>query len=192
MPKRIKCMEDPVIVFVRRDNKGILKSVFQYVNPKKEKPSGCLVNKMLITLAPLYAIAILIGLIAALIVVYFAKPPAFYQENCARRSCFKNFGFICKNQTCVCPDGYTFIDKCTLKKTYTEQCNLNIHCTDNTNLVCLNGKCSCNSTQYWNGKSCLNKASFGKWCKTNDHCLNELFLYCHTTLNQCICNDTIR
>ena len=192
MTKRKEYEDDPVIVYESRDVYGNLQSVIQYVYPKKEKPSGWVIPKWFLGLASIYGIAILIGLISALFVIYFAPPPAFYQENCARRSCVQNFGFICKNQTCLCPNGYIFIDNCTLKKAFMEQCNLNSYCADNTSLICLNGKCSCSSTKYWNGKNCLDKISYGSSCKINDQCLDNLFLYCDPWLNQCACSNTTR
>ena len=163
--------------------------MIQYVKPKPVKPSGfCLIPNWAIPLALLYGLAILIGLIAALAVITFAPPAASYQESCARRSCVKNFGLVCKNNTCNCPSGYIFIEKCTLKKAYMEQCNSDSYCSDNASMICLNGNCLCSSSKYWNGLKCVSRVSYGSSCNSNQQCLENSFLNCDTATGKCTCN----
>jgi hypothetical protein len=172
------------------DINGQVQSVIKYTIPKEETAGYFFIPKWAIGLGALFYIFVLTCLFAAIFVVYNAPRPGLYQESCAGRSCVKNFGLVCVNSTCTCPIGYLYIDKCTVKKTYREQCNNNNYCKDNTNLVCLNGICDCSSKQYWNNKSCSNLGSFAASCKFDSQCDDNLKLICDTTYYACGCSNT--
>jgi hypothetical protein len=180
----------PIILFESFDQNGELKSVIQYVNRKDETSKYCLIPKWCMGLASLFCAFILLILFSAIFIVSTASRPGLYKESCVGRSCVKDFGLVCKNYTCDCPTGYLYIDKCTYKKTFLEKCNGNQYCLDNTNLVCLDGVCKCNTTQYWNNKICTNVLTYGISCKTDIQCNSMLNLYCDLKYGICGCDSS--
>ena len=86
-------------------------------------------------------------------------------------------------------DSYLYIDQCIQKKTYGEKCTMDAYCKDKLNLLCWNGVCSCNETQYWTGVTCANKAYYLKSC-SNSVCLDNLMLYCKQDTKICVCPST--
>lgn len=171
------------------DKFGRLKSVIRYKIPTDEIKGFVFIPKWFTVLAGAFYLLILLILFAAIFIVTLQSRPGFYQESCLGRSCIKNFGLTCKNNTCTCATGYTYVDKCILKKTYLQQCNANYYCQDNTNLVCLSGVCTCNSTQYWDGKVCTSFSEYHQSCKTDTQCDPRLKLYCNTKYGLCDCTS---
>ena len=169
------------------DKYGKLKSEIRITVPKEQLAGFVLVPKWLIVTISLIALAIVTTITASVVVIDLAPRPGLYQESCLKRSCIKNFGLTCKNNTCDCPTGYIYINKCIMKKSYMEKCHLTSYCEDGKNLVCLNGVCSCNSTQYWNGKICSTMNTFSKTCTSNSQCNSDQLLYCK--LGNCVCNS---
>ena len=168
------------------DHKGQLKYILRYKFPKEQLNGFVLIPKWLVGLGTIFSFAVLTILLASIIVIDNAPRAALYQEDCTGRSCNKYLGLICKNNTCDCRTGYIYINKCTIKRAYKEQCHLTTYCEDNKNLVCLNGVCSCNSSQYWNGKICLTLNTFGKTCTSSSQCNINQMLYCNQ--GNCVCN----
>ena len=129
--------------------------------------------------------------------VSLAKTPAAYQQSCEGRSCMTGMNLKCVNNTCACDTGYFFINNCSLKKTYNDQCHLTSHCRDNVNLLCLDGVCKCDTHQYWNGFVCIANPTdptsmYGKSCSNNKQCITDAELYCDTKLGICTCNNATR
>ncbi len=176
--------------YENHDNDGKLQSVIKYIIPKEETAGYWFIPKWLIALGGLFYVFVIICLFAAIFVVYDAPRSGLYQESCAGRSCIKNFGLVCDNSKCICPTGYLYVDKCTMKKTYGDRCNANNYCKDNTNLYCLNGVCSCNSSQYWNNNSCSNLRSYAASCDSYSQCDANLKFICDTTHGICSCPIT--
>ena len=125
-------------------------------------------------------------LLTGIIIVHIAPRNGLLGESCFGRSCVKNFGLKCISNICACEAGYEYIDKCILKKTYMQKCHENSICND-TNLICFNGVCSCNSTQYWNNQTCVSKNSKDSKCLSTLQCLDNLMLYCNTLQSICTC-----
>ena len=187
---RNKVSDNSFTFYESYDSNGQLQSVIKYTIPNEETSGYFFIPKWLIALAVLFYVFVLTCLFAAIFVVYLAPRPGLYQESCAGRSCVKNFNLVCLNNTCTCPNGYVYIDKCTLKKTYSEQCNSNNYCQVKKNLVCLNGVCSCNSKQYWTGNTCPNLGYYASSCNSNSNCDDSIKLVCDTTRGKCGCLST--
>ena len=184
-----KVIDSSVTLFQNHERSGKLKSVIKYTVPKEETTGFYFIPKWALGLVGLFYVFVLIVLFASIFVVYNAPRPGLYQESCTGRSCIKNLGLVCANSTCECPNGYVYIYNCTLKKAYAEKCNGNYYCQDNKNSFCLNGACSCNSTQYWDNKSCSSFLSYGKSCKIDSQCDNSLKLVCDTMYGMCACSS---
>ena len=180
---------EPSEVMKTFDKKGNLQSVIQYKFPKEEI-KGFQVPKWTLVTGSLIVLSILIILIAAIVVVVFAPRDALHTENCKGRSCIKNFGLKCINNTCLCPSEYVYIDKCTLRKNYLDNCVYRTSCKEGTNLMCIDGICKCNSTSYWDGKACLNKGKYNSICSNSSQCLTNSILYCDKSLGKCACDAT--
>ena len=120
----------PIVFFKSYAANGELKSIIQYKNLDKENKK-CLIPRWVLVLSISWCLFISLILIAALAAVYFAQRPALYKESCVSRSCVKDLNLKCINKTCLCETGYIYIDKCTLKKSYLEQCHLTEICKDN-------------------------------------------------------------
>ncbi len=184
-----KVIDNSVTLSQKYDKSGEIQSAIKFTVPKEVTTGFYFIPKWAIGLVGIFSVFVLTVLFAAIFVVYNAPRPGLYQESCAGRSCIKNFGLVCANSTCQCPNGYLYIYNCTLKKAYAEKCNGNNYCHDNKNLLCLNGVCSCNSTQYWNNISCSNLVSYGKSCKIDSQCDNNLKLVCDTIHGICACSS---
>lgn len=185
----------PILVQKNYKEDGDLRSILQYIDAKIR--GDCFLPKWVLITASLISAFILLGLIAAVVVVSFAKPAAVYQQNCQGRSCMKGLNLKCVNNTCVCDTGYIFINNCSLKKNHSEQCHATEYCKDNVNLVCLDGVCKCAAHQYWNGSSCVvvstdSALMYGQSCINDKHCITDAGLYCDKKRGICTCDNTTR
>ena len=181
--------DSPIVVKKNFNDRGKLKSIFRYKVPLEETKGFYLIPKWLIVSIGIIYAFVQISLIAAAFLINFQSRPGLYKESCFGRSCNKNFGLLCSNNTCVCPTDYVYIDKCIAKRTYMQKCNSDMYCKDT--MVCLNGVCSCNSSQYLNSNNdtCLNMISYKQSCKTDSQCDSRLILYCSTKYGMCMCNS---
>ena len=168
---------------------GDLKSLVILTDKKSKK---YLMPKWAVVLSSLACCFILISLGAALFAVYYAQRPALYLENCEKRSCIKGFNLKCINNTCLCDTGYIYIDKCSLKKDYTEKCHKTSYCKDNKNMICKNGVCECDSVNYWNGSMCASKSTYQQPCSVDKVCFTGQMLYCDTITKTCLCDNFTR
>ena len=177
------------VVHANYSDDGELQSVIKAFKKKPDLTGHFLVPKWLLVLGVLMATSILITLMASIFVVVLAPRPGLINESCAQRSCLKDLNLKCINKTCQCSAGYFYTNKCILTKNYMESCHLISDCKANSNLSCLNGNCNCKNSQYWNGKTCSNRVSYGKTCSYDDQCLANLNLICNTTKGTCDCKD---
>jgi hypothetical protein len=183
--------KNPILFQENFRGNGELKSIYQYIDNKKDK-NKFLIPKWCFITGTICCASILITLIASLAVVYYAPRAGLHEESCLRRSCLKSLSLKCINSTCVCDTGYIYIDKCILKKNYLEKCHLTSYCKDNTSMVCMDGVCKCSDLKYWNGNACTNKLSYNKTCASDDQCLTQSMLYCDTKTGKCTCDNTTR
>ena len=182
---------EPILIQENYRENGELKSIFQYYD--KDPKKVCLIPKWAMILSSSLFSFVLIGLIAALAVVYFGRRPSLYGESCLNgRNCAKGFDLICIDGVCQCDAGYFYTNKCISKKNYLEQCHSKSDCKDNMNMVCKNGLCECDSYKYWNGSFCLNSNLIDKKCKTDVECITDTVLYCDTRLGLCKCDNATR
>ena len=182
---------EPKTVYKNIGLKGQLKSLIQ-VKDIITDDTKCLVPKWTVVLCGFGYCFIAIILISALAVVFFANAPAFYQQSCISRSCFKSLNLKCLNKTCLCDTGYFYIDKCLLKKDYMQQCNDDSYCKDNTSMVCRDGTCTCDNSNYWNGGACISKSTYQQSCTNDNQCFTEKVLYCDSKSKKCSCNNNTR
>ena len=191
MRRKVYNADSPPVIFSEMfDKNGNLQSVLQYRNPKEETKGYCFIPIWLIVSISIFYAFVQITLIAAVFLINFQTRPGLYKESCFGRSCIKNFGLICRNFTCDCPTDYVYINKCMAKKTFMEKCNSNMYCKDT--MTCLNGVCSCNSSQYFNNYTCANIVSYKQSCKIDSQCDSRLILYCNTKYGMCLCNSSSR
>jgi hypothetical protein len=170
---------------------GELRSVLKLIYYDDVDNKKCFIRRGLLILSMIGFCIIGIILIALIAAVCFASRKALYQENCATRSCVSNLNLKCINNTCNCDSGYLYIDKCTLKKKYLENCHLTSYCEDNMNLVCLDGVCKCNdATNYWTGSTCVSKKTYQQVCHSNNQCLTLQMFYCDTSTSLCLCDSS--
>lgn len=126
------------------------------------------------------------------IAVFFAittYQPHYYDKGCnCHCSDDCNFNFN-ENKCGSCSseendEHYSF----NKKKDFLERCNgQTSNCRDNTNLICLDGICKCNQTNYWDGEQCVFKKSYRQRCYSDDECSLELMLHCDKRKNRCLC-----
>ena len=186
----IKDKEEPVIIFENYGSNGDLRSVVQIINRNKRR-SVLLVSRWLLYWSSLGFCFISILLCGAL-TFYFAARPGLYQENCATRSCEKNLSLKCINKTCACESNYIYIDKCVMKKNYSEQCHTAFYCQDYKNINCIDGVCKCASSFYWTGVECKAKLTYSQMCTSNTQCLTSQYLYCDSISKKCTCDNYTR
>ena len=191
MLRKIEQKSEPILVQENYRENGELKSIFQYYD--KDPKKVCLVPRWAMVLSSALFTFILIGLIAALAVVYFGRRPSLYGEICVNgRNCIKGLDLKCLNGVCLCDAGYYYSNKCEPKKNYLEQCHLQSDCKDNMNMVCKDGLCKCDSYNYWNGSCCVNSNLIDKKCKADVECITDTVLYCDTNLGLCKCDTHTR
>lgn len=135
----------------------------------------------------LLLITLIIVFIASLFLLKW-KRPGLYLEDCNQRSCVPGLGLKCINSICQCPSESYYSKQCLLRKSYHDFCH-NAHKQCESELICLNGKCTCNQTQFWTGLKCLNRASYSQSCETKS-CLDSLFLICNSFSKVCVCDST--
>lgn len=94
--------------------------------------------------------------------------------------------------TCGCDSAYYYYDgtSCALYATYNQACAPStfgpICDTQTRNLVCSGSVCTCLSTQFYNGSSCVTLRSFGFSCSSTSQCIANAF--CNSS-NICTCNS---
>ena len=181
---------EPVTFYENFDENNNLKSIIQYID-KEEKRDKCLVPKWLVGLCCIGSAFIYI-LLAASLILSLSPRHSLYQESCEKKSCAKNLNLKCINKTCLCETGYIYIDKCTLKKNYLEQCHTTAICKDDSKMICLDGVCQCAAESYWNGTMCQVKSTYNQVCTKESQCLTSQLLYCDLTQKKCTCDSYYR
>lgn len=87
---------------------------------------------------------------------------------------------------------YTCIPKLTLNGA---PCFGDLECEDFNYLICTNGQCRCNISDYWDGARCQLKRTYLDPCATKNQCqdYNPIDLVCRmgpSSVLQCVCNPT--
>lgn len=168
---------------------GELRSVYFLVEHIGSKGNYWRIPKWAMWLGGIGAAFILLLIITSQVVVYFAPRPGLYNETCAARSCFTQLKLKCINKICDCLPNNYYASECVPKKSYSENCNHDYQCRDNTNMSCLNGVCACDSNYYFNGVSCVVKSTLKGACTSDSMCLPNKMLICHPTKKVCYCNS---
>ncbi|XP_075211845.1 prion-like-(Q/N-rich) domain-bearing protein 25 [Lycorma delicatula] len=102
-----------------------------------------------------------------------------YKNNCTDDLDCDTKGAVCKNSTCVCPDGYiTNSDKttCLVESTgYNGKCEDNIQCSAvlEAGGQCKKGKCQCASGFHYLHGKCIRSIGLGESCRNDDHCFSN-------------------
>ena len=100
---------DPIIIEERVDKKGKLRSRLQYINTNSLSKDSAFVYipKWLLITGSFISLAILVTIVSSIFIITLRPNPALYKEDCATRSCIKNLGLYCINQTCQCKPSQT-------------------------------------------------------------------------------------
>ena len=151
-----------------------------------------LVPKWKVGLAIIGSGFIITVLVAAVVILDVAPPPALISQSCVGRSCLQDSNLKCINETCQCQSDFYYSTKCTRKREYSETCSRTTPCKNSAWLTCKNGRCDCNDTNYWNGSYCAIRNLYKEQCESNTNCLVSVSLYCNTKTKQCLCDNKTR
>lgn len=180
-----------IIIRENFDFNGRLKSIWQYID-RSEKPGYyARISKCCLVLTTLFCIAIMIALIAGFVLIFFARQPGLYGEDCLHRSCWKGLSLKCINNTCLCESNQYYMIGCHEKKNYYEKCYGNTsYCVENLNMQCIDGVCKCNSSNsYWIDGKCIDYQSYNNPCTTT-LCSIRAMLTCDSSRKICLCDNT--
>lgn len=165
---------------------GIIRSKLLIFDKSKRKSTGVSIEEWKIYLLVLFILYLISVLIAAIMILMFAKKPAQYLEDCKGRSCVGGLDLKCLDNICKCNLDEYYLKKCEKKKLFNETCTISRQCYEQKGLQCYNGKCVCKKTEAWNQQKCYPRKYFGDNC--NNDCLENLMLTCNSGL--CSCNST--
>lgn len=180
-------LEEGNAIYEKDRFNGLFHSKVIITKKSNKIPVKCVsVPKWSLVLFFLFNLILSIILISACTILYTSRTPGQYKDDCIKRSCSPLQNLKCINDVCTCPEDSYYYKKCYLKKTLDERCHDALD-SCKSNLICFNGKCSCNKTMIWIGDKCDLMTTYDTSCK-NAYCNFNLGLICSPNTTKCTCD----